>query len=440
MTRMPSALWTRRHALSTTEHSCHDLALASRAGKARYDRKPSASRRSDQHQSEGSQTSDIIIIGGGIAGLTAALALQQQGKTVRLFEQSSQFGDVGAGLTLSQPASRGLFSLGLRPQIEAASDIPVRAGGADYRTGERLGGPDRIAEARASGDIPYFYQLHRADLHAILADAVIANDAKTVAFNSRCVGLAQDEQGATAIFENGVTARGDVVIGADGINSRVRPILFGEAQPRFTGQVAYRFLVPIERVQPFMSLGPSVNFVGPNRGLLRYVIRHGTIVNGVAFVRTDSWTDEGWSTPVDRAELLEKFEGWTEDVMGLLRNAPKEGTRKWALFDRDPLPQWTQGRITLLGDAAHPMLPFLGLGAAMGIEDAVVLGRAFAQTPDPQAALRRYENSRRERANTVLIASRRRGEVLQSTDKAKTSYDDSEELFAYDPATVALTA
>jgi salicylate hydroxylase len=206
-------------------------------------------------QGRGTGMTDIIIVGGGIAGLTAALGLQRQGLKVRLFEQAAQFGDVGAGITLSQPASRGLFSLGLRDAIERDADIPVRAGGADYRTGERIGGPDQIALAREAGEIPYFYQLHRADMHAILADAVYAMDPETIALNRQVVALAQDAAGVAARFADGSEERAPVLVGADGINSRVRAILFGEESPRFTGQVAYRFLIPVEQVQAQMHLG-----------------------------------------------------------------------------------------------------------------------------------------------------------------------------------------
>ncbi len=384
--------------------------------------------------------SDITIIGGGIAGLTAALSLQRQGVKVRLFEQAAKFEEVGAGITLSQPASRGLFHLGLRDVIEERADIPVRAGGADYKTGERIESPDRMKEARDRGDIPFFYQIHRADMHQILADAVMANDPETISLGKRFVDLRQDDDGVTAIFDDGSEVRSDVLVGADGINSRVRACLFGEENPRFTGQVAYRFLIPYEQVEEYMQLGPSVNYLGPRRQLLRYRIRHGALVNGVAFVKTESWTGEGWSTPAETEEMLEKFADWNDDVKGLLRNAPRDGTRKWALFDRDPLDEWTVGRVTLMGDGAHPMLPFLGLGAAMGIEDAVVFGRAWESMPDPVKALSIYEQTRRERANYVLLASRRQGEIHQAenVDHKKRYASSNDNLMEYDPSTVEL--
>ncbi len=390
----------------------------------------------------GEDKAEILIIGGGIAGLTAALGLIQQGRKVRLYEQSEVFGDVGAGITLSQSASRGLFSLGLEDAIVAAADIPVRAGGADWRSGERLEGPDQMAIARARGEIPYFFQLHRADLHAILVKAVQAADPEAIALGRQFTALVQDSDGVEAHFADGTRVRAPVLVGADGINSRVRAELFGAEHPRFTGQVAYRFLIPYETVRHHMHLGPSVNYLGPGRQVLVYRIRHGALVNGVAFVKTDAWTDEGWSTPADVAELLAKFEGWNADVRGLIASAPREGTRKWALFDRDPLPHWTRGRATLMGDAAHPMLPFLGLGAAMGIEDAVVFARSVAVSEDPLRALRRYEATRRERANWVLLASRRQGEINQSGNARSRLNPDPrhETLMTYDPATTEIAA
>lgn len=386
--------------------------------------------------------SEIAIIGGGIAGLTCALSLQQQGEKVRLFEQASKFEEVGAGLTLSQPASRGLFSLGLRAAIEQMADIPVSVSVADWRAGEAIPGPDRVKQSRDNGDIPYFYQIHRADMHKILADAVMANDPDAITLGAKLEQLSQDGDGVTARFDNGNQVRSNILLGADGINSRVREILFGVEEPRFTGQVAYRFLIPFKDVEAHMQIGPSVHYVGPGRNLLVYCLRHGSLVNGVAFVRTDSWTGEGWSNPAESGEMLEKFADWNDDVKGLLRNASLDGTRKWALFDREPLPRWTVGRVTLLGDSAHPMLPFLGLGAAMGIEDAVVFGRAWRENDDKAKALKVYEETRRERANHVLLASRRRGDVHQAKDgdNSNRHSGENEHLLQYDPATVALAS
>jgi salicylate hydroxylase len=189
-----------------------------------------------------------------------------------------------------------------------------------------------------------------------------------------------------------------------------------------------------------MQHGPSIHYVGPGRNLLCYRLRKGTLVNGVAFVKTDHWTGEGWSNPAEPGELLEQFQGWNDDVRGLLARAPLEGTRKWALFDRDPLTRWTHGRATLMGDSAHPMLPFLGLGAAMAIEDAVVFARVWAKSEDKVRALKTYEALRRSRANHVLLASRHQGKIHQAEDGTKVERFSAatEELTNYDPSTTPL--
>lgn len=382
----------------------------------------------------------VIIAGGGIAGLAAALSLQQQGIKVRLFEQARQFGEVGAGISLSQPASRGLFSLGLKEAIIKAADVPQRAGSVDFATGIPEDGPDLMQVSREAGDIPYYYQIHRADLHQILVDAVMAHDPETISLNKRIVDIRQDASSATAMFHGGTTATGDVLLGADGINSRVRACLFGDEHPRFTGQVAYRFLVPVADVQEFLGHGASVKYSGLGKMVLRYIVRHGTLVNGVGFVPTESWTGEGWSTPAAREELLEKFAGANADLAGLLERAPLDGTRKWALFDRDPLDQWVDGRIALMGDGAHPMLPFLGLGAAMGIEDGVVIGRALTSGLPAVEALKAFEATRKDRANGVLLASRGQGLVDQNGKVAQAPRINMAELVSYDPSVVPLAA
>jgi salicylate hydroxylase len=382
----------------------------------------------------------VIIAGGGIAGLAAALSLQQQGIKVRLFEQARQFGEVGAGISLSQPASRGLFSLGLKNAIIKAADVPQRAGSVDFATGIPEDGPDLMQASRDAGEIPYYYQIHRADLHQILVEAVMARDPETISLNKRIVDVSQDATSATAVFQDGTSSSGDVLLGADGINSRVRACLFGDEHPRFTGQVAYRFLVPVADVQEFLGHGASVKYSGLGKMVLRYIVRHGTLVNGVGFVPTESWTGEGWSTPAPREELLEKFAGANPDLTGLLERAPLDGTRKWALFDRDPLEEWVDGRIALMGDGAHPMLPFLGLGAAMGIEDGVVIGRALTSGLPALEALKVFEATRKDRANGVLLASRGQGLVDRNGQVVQAPRISMAELVSYDPSAVPLAA
>jgi salicylate hydroxylase len=383
---------------------------------------------------------DILIIGGGIAGLCAALALLRQGSNVRIFEQEESCGEAGGGVSLSRPASRGLFSLGLMEAIEQAADVPAQGETVDFITGERK--LDTGLKALESGDadlIPFLYQMHRADLRRILAERIAALDPRALVFGHKLVALVQNDAGVIATFEDGSVARGKIAIGADGRNSLARELMFGTSERRFTGYAAYRFLVPASDVGSDPDRGQSIRYAGPDRLLLRYPIRGGTLENGIAFVPARDGAQPGWSAPVSGDELMAQFPNASAEMTGLLRRAQEHGTRKRPLFDRDPLAHWTVGRVALLGDAAHPILPFLGLGTATSIEDGIVLSRAFASTSDPCDALHVYEATRKPRANAVLLASRRQGE-LDGIFREGPSRAEADELMGYDPSTVPLAA
>ena len=226
-------------------------------------------------------------------------------------------------------------------------------------------------------------------------------------------------------------AQGDLLIGADGVRSAVRALLWEATAPRFTGQVAYRFMMPGDVAAPFLQeAGRAAVFQGPGRVFNRYTLREGAIVNCVGITRSDAWAGEGWSTPATVAEMLALYEGWHPDVTALIARAPAEHLIKWALFDRPPLAEWRRGRVALLGDAAHPMLPFLGLGAAMAIEDAMVLARALDRAPGI-AGLDLYAAARRPRAGRIADLSRVQGEYSQARDPD--AYDASRAP-AQDPA------
>ncbi len=380
----------------------------------------------------------VLIIGGGIGGLTAALALERQGVTTAVFERASAIGDVGAGISLGLTASRGLYSLGLESVIRAASDAPRTFEAVHYQTGNILGGgfADRTF---APGDLRFLNQIHRADLFEILRQALEGLNPQALRLGQTFARFDQDEESVTATFADGSRVRGTALIGCDGIRSLTRGQMFGEELPRFTGRVAYRFLVPMEDARPFMGAGGSISYVAPGQSLLRYAIRHDALVNCVAFIRSESWRGEGWSERVPVEELCALFEGWHPDVQGLARNAPLDGTAKWGLYDRDPLPVWTRGRVTLLGDAAHPMLPFLGLGAAMAIEDGVILARAFAAKACATEALRVYEAARSDRAGEMALASRHQGEIFaDGPEGEKRPKINRRESMNYDPGTAPL--
>jgi salicylate hydroxylase len=385
----------------------------------------------------------IALVGAGIAGLTAALALQRRGFRPVVYEQAPQLGEVGAGLTLSPNATHGLEDLGIGDRLRKLASRPVRQAVLHYRTGEVLVDQER-------GDLPMqtyganYYQIHRADLHTLLADGVRAQDPSAIRLNHAFAGLSQTNTAVEIAFANGAKQTHDVVIGCDGIKSEVRATLWGRTPARFTGNVAFRGLVPVDRLPPgFKIWPPSAAAIGNKHSMARYLIRDGTILNYAAFAEKSGWQGEGWSVRSEVSELLTEFRDWHESFRTFLAATPPELCFKWALHDRDPLPQWTKGRVSLLGDAAHPMLPFLGMGAAMGIEDGVVLARCFESAASVDETLQRYEAARRERATLVQLASRAAQDRLQGNkaDGYTMETHKNEEamgLFAYNPRLVTV--
>jgi salicylate hydroxylase len=226
----------------------------------------------------------------------------------------------------------------------------------------------------------------------------------------------QGERGVVARFADGATIAADCLIGCDGIHSATRRLLFGADRPNFTGYIAWRGLVPGELVAPELLDPPLCMTVGPRRMLMRYPLRRGTLVNYVAIARRAAWTEEGWSVRATVREVLDEFADFEPRALQLIALTPPDRLYKWGLFDRDPLPSWTRGRVTLLGDAAHPMPPFTGQGAVMALEDAAILGRAFAAAAAPPEALQRYEAARRARVTAALVMSRSRSELYFADD------------------------
>ncbi len=380
----------------------------------------------------------ILIIGGGIAGLTAALALLRRGMPVSVYEQAASVGDVGAGISLGATATRGLVALGLQAALNREADRPTGSAARHFQTGEILGGA--FAERDyTKADFSETHMIHRADLFALLREAVEALDPDALHFGPCFTGFTQDAQGVRAMFADGREVFGACLLGCDGIRSAVRAAMFGATPALKTGQVAYRFLVPEVHARPYLSEGTANLYVGPRCSLLHYAIRHGTLINCIALVCTDAWEGEGWSQTVPPEELQTLFAGWHPDPAGLAAVAPEQKTAKWALFDRDPLDQWVQGRVALVGDAAHPMLPFLGMGAAMGIEDAVVLARSLEMAGGIAAGLQRYQAARAPRAGEMLLESRRQSRIFAAGPGSEGRlHSTAIERMNYDPATVPL--
>jgi salicylate hydroxylase len=385
--------------------------------------------------------SDIAIIGAGLGGLTAALALQRQGWRVRVYEQAPVLGEVGAGLSLSPGAGRGLASLGVGPALlDASLPVPDIAF-VHYRTGERLAGA-LSQDAPADRGFDTARHVHRADLHAILLAAVLANDPDAVQTGKRLERVEEGDAHVVARFAEGETCEAQLLIGADGARSAVRRTLFDDTPPVFAGQIAYRCLIPMERAEPYLGGVNAMVSIGAGRIFNRYLIRKRTLLNVIGIVQSDVWPEEGWNTPATVAEFAQAFEGFHEQVLGLIGCAPTGQLIKWGLFVRPPIPTWSAGRVVLLGDAAHPILPFLGLGGALAIEDGIVLARALTEAATADQAFTAFERARLDRVETIRTQSIRQGEIIQANDPDRAGVGGSPSqnttLFDYDPCTAPL--
>ena len=383
---------------------------------------------------------DVIVVGAGIGGLTATLALQQAGFRVSVYEQSASLGEVGAGLTITPNGCHALYHLLGEDAVHAVARTPAAGAIKHYRTGETLVETNRGNRMREQYGAPYL-QAHRADLHGALANAVRAIDPSAIHTGCHFGELQQGADGVELRFDNGTGARGDLLIGCDGVRSAVRRALWGPEEVSFTGYIAWRGLVPMDRLDPALIEPDSVAFAGTARTFARYKVRSGRLVNFAAFSRRDEWTEEGWSVPADVTDVQREFADFCPEVQAILAATPAGQCFKWGLFDRQPLPQWTRGRATLLGDAAHPMTPFLAQGAVMAIEDGVVLARAMVAADDWPEALARYEAARRDRTTMVMRESHVNARRMYNRDPdhyTGSSHRNAESLglYAYNPLTV----
>ncbi len=362
----------------------------------------------------------VIIAGAGIAGLASALVLARQGHGVVLLDQAERLEEIGAGIQISPNASRILIGLGLRERLAPHVVVPQELSVANARSGRVLVHAPLGAAAEQRYGAPYWI-IHRGDLQAALLDAVNANPDIVVRLGTRVDDFATHGNGVTVAAHAGkgtIEERGFALIGADGLWSRLRSRLGHREPPRFAGQAAWRALVPAGSVGREFSL-PRVNlWLGRGGHVVHYPVKAGRLINVVAIV-PDDWRETGWSAPGEGAELLARFRprawrGPPREILGAARQ-----WSKWALYDLPPLRHWGDGPVTLVGDAGHPMLPYLAQGAAMAIEDAATLGRCMAQAPDdPAAAMRRYERERRARTARTQRAARRNGTVYHMTGVA----------------------
>jgi salicylate hydroxylase len=341
----------------------------------------------------------VAIVGGGIGGAAAAAALIQRGVAVRLFEQAPALAEVGAGVALQPNGIRMLRQLGLAGALTrwGARWLDPQFRRSDGSFIAHMWPPERGVEIE-------FYGMHRADLLNLFVEQLPAD---VVATDHKCVGFEQDEAQAIISFANGRREVADVVIAADGIHSRLQEFVVVPSAPLPSGSVAYRGLIASASVA--WPRGAMRNWLGAGKHFLVYPVRSDELINYVGFVRTDEQTRESWSAAGDPAALAQAFAGWDPMVEAI--TAAASMTFRWGLYDREPLPAWTRGRLTLLGDAAHPMLPHVGQGANQAIEDAVTVATVLARADRGSAAqaLRIYESLRRPRTARVQLSARVNG-------------------------------
>jgi salicylate hydroxylase len=378
---------------------------------------------------------DIAIIGAGLGGLTCALALARMGIRICVYEQAPVLAEVGAGITMSPNSSRVFIHLGLEDGLRRLGVVPPKQITQVLATGEILIERERGDAVEAQYGAPYIH-LHRADLHALLADALLAIQPDAIRLDHKLVHVESDDGGATLRFTNGSEEQADVVVGADGVKSVVRDCLFYTQPPIFTGQVAWRGVLPRSALPESAATLPPGIWIGEKRLFMRYPMRGCSLINYAAFVNLGGWNEEGWAIPSTIAELRNHYADAEPDLLAMIDATPPDQLFKWALHAREPLESWISGSVTLLGDAAHGMLPFMGQGAATSIEDGMVLARCLMQFPKGEA-LRRYEAARRERTMMVQTQSRLLGLQFQGKDpesfgKGPILNEDSLGLFAYD--------
>lgn len=365
----------------------------------------------------------IAIAGGGIGGLCAALSLAHYGHDVVVIERAAALGEVGAGLQLSPNAMKVLRALGLDDAVLRAGFQPAAAELRFGKSGQQIFSAPLGDWAVQRWGAPYVH-IHRADLIDILARALAQNAPRAVRLGIGAARYAQSHASVGLTLDNGETIECDVIIGADGIHSALRAQMLGPERPHFTGCVAWRATAPMEALGEDAPPPTACVWAGEGAHCVTYRLRGGTLANWVGVVERPNsekaWTTESWTEEGTREEALKDFAGWHPTIQRLIETA--DVRLRWALFDRAPLPRWTDGRVALLGDACHPMLPFMAQGAAMAIEDSWILARALAAGITAPAGLKAYEAARRPRTAKVQAASRANAGIFHARGAGRAAF------------------
>jgi len=361
----------------------------------------------------------IAVAGGGIGGLSAALCLAQWGHEVIVVERAAEIHEVGAGIQLSPNAMKVFQKLGLDQALLSAGFQPAAAEFRFGKSGRQIFSAPLGAWAEQRWGAPYVH-IHRADLIAILTRALAHAAPGALRLGTGAVRYAQSNASVALMLDAGEAVECDVIIGAEGIHSALRAQMLGPERPRFTGCVAWRATTPVEKLGDDAPPPTACVWAGEGAHCVTYRLRGGTLANWVGVVERSNWTKESWTEMGARAEALADFEGWHPVIRRIIENADVH--LRWALFDRAPLPRWTDGRVALLGDACHPMLPFMAQGAAMAIEDSWILARCLAKGITAPAGLKAYEAARRPRTAKVQATSRANAGTFHARGVARAAF------------------
>jgi 2-polyprenyl-6-methoxyphenol hydroxylase-like FAD-dependent oxidoreductase len=353
----------------------------------------------------------ILVAGGGIGGLAAAYALARKGFPVRILEQAPEFREIGAGIQLGPNIFRALERMGLKEAVVADAWEPSGLEMRDAVTGEAITRMPLGARALERFQQPYMVT-HRADIHGALQKGCQNSNLVTLETQQRVEEFEDDGAGVTVTLQSGERAKGRALIGCDGMWSRIREKIVGDGAPRISGHIAYRGVLKHAEVPEDLWRPDMVIWAGPRTHFVHYPLRRGELYNLVAVFHSDKYV-EGWNAEADPEELFTRFKGQRPEVLRLLERI--ETWRMWVLCDREPIKDWSKGRVTLLGDAAHPMLQYLAQGACMATEDAVWLAeKAAAQPDDLPAAFKAYQEQRYLRTGRVQIMARVYGEFYHA--------------------------
>lgn len=355
----------------------------------------------------------VLVVGGGIGGLTAALALEKRGHTVTVAEQAGMISEVGAGLQLSPNAMRVMNALGVGARVMRDAFRPQAAEMRWGRSGAKIFDiPLRKSAVNRWG--AEYIHVHRADLINALKEELLARAPDALRLGCKLDSYRADGDRVTAVFQDGETLEVDLLVGADGIHSLVRSQMLGPDAPRFTGCVAWRATAPVTALGNNAPPPTACVWVGPRRHAVTYLLRRGSLANFVGVVEYKQPGEESWTATGAKEQALKDFRRWHPSLLAIIEAS--ETMNRWALYDRKPLAKWSDGRVVLLGDACHPMLPFLAQGAAMAIEDAWALAACLEAGPDVPAAMTAYEARRKPRVSKVQAGARANAKIFHRGD------------------------